>query len=172
MRIKTFIPLLIFLPMIIFLWKGLRFDPHLIPSPLIGKPVPHFQGKTILTPEKNIDQTIFLGHLSLLSIFATWCTTCIAEQSALMHVHHQFPNVFMIGLSFKDQKNKVADWLKKYGNPYQVIMNDPNGKIGIDFGVYGTPESFLIDQQGVVRYKIVGIIDPKNLSAMIQKITH
>jgi len=148
-KLTIILPLMIFLIILIFLWQGLKINPHHIQSPLIGKKFP---------AEKHIDSNIFLGHISILNVFATWCVSCEAEQPFLIDLHQQYPHLKIIGLSYKDNPKKVLAWLKKYNNPYNLIINDPDGSIGIDLGVYGTPETFVIDQNGIIQDKIVGPI--------------
>ncbi len=160
-KIKKIIPLFAFCAVLFFLWSGLKINPHNIPSPLIGKKVPS---------EKNIDPKIFLGHISILNIFATWCVSCATEQPVLIDLHQQYPSLNIVGLSYKDNPDKIAAWLKKYNNPYNIIINDPDGNIGIDLGVYGTPETFIIDQQGIIRYKIVGPISIATISRRLKRL--
>lgn len=160
-KIKIFIPIILFFIILFFLWSGLKINPHNIPSPLIGKKVPS---------EKNIDPKIFLGHISILNIFATWCVSCATEQPVLIDLHQQYPDLNIIGLSYKDNPAKIATWLKKYNNPYNIIINDPDGNIGIDLGVYGTPETFIIDQQGIIRDKIVGPVSIPAISTRLKRL--
>jgi len=170
MKIKIIhiFPSLVFLIVVVFLWRGLSINPHVIPSPFIGKLVPVFKAKTISTQVKTIDQRILMGHLSILHVFATWCKTCIVEQTVLMDLHREFPHIKMIGLSFKDQPNAVLAWLQRYHNPYDEVIDDSSGRIGIDLGVYGTPETFLIDRHGIIRNKWVGTVSADELSKAIK----
>ena len=162
-KIKFILPLLLFLLLVIFLFRGLKTNPHEIPSPLIDKSVPSFQLPSVFDAKKIIDETVFLHHVSVLNVFATWCISCRAEHSTLMDLHREMPSVQMIGLAFKDNKNDVIGYLKKSGNPFDVVVDDKAGNVGIDLGVYGTPETFVIDQQGIIRNKITGPMSPENL---------
>lgn len=151
------IPLLLFLALAIFLWKGLHTDPHQLPSALINKPTPSFQYPSLSNPQKMLTQKQFLGHVSLLNIWATWCVTCKAEHAVLMDIARS-KAVVVYGLNYKDNPADARAWLKKYGNPYAEIIQDEKGTLAIDFGAYGTPESFVIDAKGIIRYKYVGPI--------------
>jgi cytochrome c biogenesis protein CcmG/thiol:disulfide interchange protein DsbE len=149
--------LLIFLLLAIFLWKGLHEDPSQLPSPLLNKPFPTFAAYTLLDSHKLIDQRQFLGHITLLNIWASWCISCHVEHDTLMTISRS-GIVDLAGLNYKDQRDAAIQWLKKAGNPYSQIIYDPEGKIALNLGVYGTPETFLIDPKGIIRYKYVGPI--------------
>ena len=111
----------------------------------------------LLQPDQQLSEKIFLGKVSLLHVWATWCATCRAEHLVLMDLARSKKVVFY-GLNYKDNPEAAKNWLKQYGNPYKAIISDPQGRLGIDLGVYGTPETFLIDSQGVIRYKYIGAI--------------
>ena len=162
-KLKLFLPLFIFIIVIIFLWKNIARDPSEIPSPLIGKLAPPFQGANLFHPHQKINQSIFLNHVSLLNVFASWCVSCRVEHSVLMHLHQMDPKIQIIGLCYKDHENTIKKWFAQSGNPYRAIINDPNGNIGIDFGVYGTPETFIIDSHAVILGKIIGPISPAEM---------
>lgn len=157
--IKFFIPLIIFLFISIFLWRGLQQDPHYIPSPLIGKALPDFDYPQLTNNKSSITNKDFLGHVSLLNVWATWCISCRAEHPILMDIARS-RRVILYGLNYKDQREMATTWLKQKGDPYRKSIYDSKGTLGIDLGVYGTPETFLIDQKGVIRYKYVGPISP------------
>jgi len=154
-----FIPLLVFLGITLFLWRGLSHDPSEIPSPFINKPLPKFHAQTLFQSNNALSNQQFLGHISLLNVWATWCISCRAEHPILMEIA-QSKEVALYGLDYKDDRKMAKQWLAKYGNPYQIIAFDPTGQLGIDLGVYGTPETFIIDQKGFVRFKYVGPISP------------
>lgn len=158
----SLIPLLAFVFIAVFLWRGLHANPSDIPSPLIGKKAPPFAGANLQNETKIITNKSLLGHVTLLNVFATWCTSCRAEHAVLLDIPQE-KRFKVYGLNYKDEKIDALHWLKQYGNPYNKIIFDPEGKIGIDFGVYGTPETFIIDPKGVVRYKHVGPISPSDL---------
>ena len=157
--LKLGLPIAIFLVIVFFLWRGLSLHPHRIPSPYINKPAPHFSAHLLEQPEKVVTNATFKGHVSLLNVFASWCVSCRAEHPVLMDIHDShLVNIY--GLNFRDKRKSAIAWLKKFGDPYTEVLFDPTGKIGINFGVYGTPETFVIDQHGVVRYKYIGPISP------------
>lgn len=157
--LKLGLPVILFIIILGFLWLGLNRDPHRLPSTLIGKPVPVFKAQGLLHPGKILTNRLFRGHISLLNVFASWCTSCRAEHAVLMDIANQHI-VTLYGLNYKDQLQEVKRWLHRSGDPYQAIIFDPTGKIGRDFGVYGTPETFIIDQHGIVRHKYIGPISP------------
>lgn len=154
------IPLFLFLMLAWFLWQGLGEDPNNIPSVLIGKAVPTFKVETLLKPNSTFSNKEFVGHVSLLNVWATWCLSCGAEHSVLMDIAAD-KVVKIYGLDYKDSRSDAHRWLDKRGNPYTVIAFDPKGQLAINFGVYGTPETFIIDKKGVVRYKYIGPISPE-----------
>lgn len=156
---RYFLPLIIFLGIAGFLWKGLKNDPHQLPSALINKPLPEFTYPSLVHEGQKITQKEFLGHVSLLNVWGTWCITCHAEHPVLMDIARS-KEVLIYGLDYKDNPIVAKQWLKKYGDPYQDVISDEKGTLAIDFGVYGTPETFVIDKHGVIRYKHIGAISP------------
>ncbi|CAA0122366.1 Thiol:disulfide interchange protein DsbE [BD1-7 clade bacterium] len=158
-RIKLFIPLIIFVILAgIFLvvLKDEDYDPQSLPSALIDKPVPEFS-----LPQVGSDTVLtradIIGKPMLLNIWATWCISCRVEHPYLNQLSEQ--GVFIIGVDYKDDRAKAQDWLGRLGNPYSVNLFDKQGSFGLDLGVYGAPETYLIDSQGVIRYKHVGVVD-------------
>lgn len=162
-RYSFLLPLLLLIVLVFFLQGGLYLDPHRIPSPLIGKSVPAFSAQSIFDSKKTIDEKFFLHHVSVLHIFSTWCVSCSVEHPILVQLHRDDPSVKIIGVAFKDDKKAVLHYLNKSGNPYSDVIDDQNGEVGINFGVYGTPETFVIDQAGVIRGKIIGPVSPEIL---------
>ncbi len=139
------------------LWVSLHHDPHRLKSALIGKTVPVFQGKSITG--KSIDQHLFYGKVTVLNVFASWCDTCAVEH--VFWMNRSMPSdVQLVALDYMDSPEKAAEFLKGHGNPFDVVISDPKGKLGIDFGVYGVPETYLIDPKGVIRYKQIGVVTP------------
>jgi len=158
--LKTTTPFIIFIIIVILFWRGLSTHPTNIPSPLINQKMPAFKLPSLINPERLITPKDFLGHVSLLNVWATWCYACAEEHDFLMTLAHN-PNVIIYGLNYKDNRTEAIQLLKEKGNPYDIILYDPSGETGMDFGVYGTPETFLIDANGIIRYKWIG---PLNLS--------
>ncbi|MPS32916.1 MULTISPECIES: DsbE family thiol:disulfide interchange protein [unclassified Salinivibrio] len=135
-------------------------DPTKLESVLVGKPVPAFHLEDLQTPSKEYDQAIFTGEPLLLNVWATWCPTCYAEHQFLNKLAAQ--GVKIIGLNYKDDREKAIKWLNNLGNPYQISLYDGDGMLGLDLGVYGAPETFLIDANGVIQYRHVGDVNARN----------
>lgn len=157
---KVFLPLIAFMALVGLLVWGLKHDPHAIPSQLVGKPLPHFEASRLLKPQQQVTQQLFKGHYSLLNVFASWCAACRLEHPVLMDIarRHQ---IALVGLNYNDRQADVLPWLRTAGNPYQVIIADSDGRLGIDLGVYGTPESFIIGPDGRILYRHVGALSMK-----------
>lgn len=164
--LKYFLPLGIFAIMALFLYRGLGIDPRLVPSPLVGKPAPTFSLPALEDPGKTVANGDLLGKVSLLNVWATWCGSCRAEHQVLMSLARK-GEVNIIGLNYKDTRPEAQQWLKSLGNPYVVNAFDADGRVGIDWGVYGTPETFVIDRKGMVRYKHVGPLTAEVLADAI-----
>ena len=154
---RYLIPLFLFIVMMGFLWRSLHNDPHRLTSALMNSPIAAFNYPSLLNPQKPLTQALFLGQVSLLNIWATWCISCRAEEPILLEIAHS-KKVTIYGLNYKDDLAAARSWLKKYGNPYTEVIADQKGTLAIDLGVYGTPETFIIDKQGIIRYRYVGPI--------------
>ncbi|AYC32564.1 DsbE family thiol:disulfide interchange protein [Pseudomonas cavernae] len=155
-RLVLLIPLLIFLGVALFLYRGLFLDPAELPSALIGKPVPAFSLPAV-QGEQTLTQADLLGKPALLNVWATWCIACRVEHPMLNKLAEQ--GVRIHGINYKDDNAAAQKWLQEFHNPYQLNINDAQGSLGLDLGVYGAPETFLIDAKGVIRHKFVGVID-------------
>ncbi|KTC81330.1 DsbE family thiol:disulfide interchange protein [Legionella brunensis] len=162
MKFWRLFPLIIFAALVVFLWRGLSLEPQTLPSAQIGKLLPDFQ-LTTLGNEQLLTPEIFRGQVVLLNVWASWCSACVEEQVFLMRLSRE--GVPIYGLNYKDDTNNAKRWLNEWGNPYRAIGEDHEGKLAIDLGVYGAPETFLIDKKGVIRYRHVGILDEKAWSA-------
>jgi cytochrome c biogenesis protein CcmG/thiol:disulfide interchange protein DsbE len=164
--LKFGIPLLVFALLAAFFALGLTHDPRELPSPFIGKPAPAFRlellhdAKLAFTPED------MKGKVWLLNVWASWCVSCRVEHPLLVDLSKQL-RVPIVGLNYKDKREDGVDWLAKFGNPYVLSAWDGDGRVGIDYGVYGVPETYLIDKQGVVRYKQIGPVTPEALEKEI-----
>ena len=152
---KYLLPLAVFVLVAIFLWRGLFLNPQEVPSPLIGKSIPEFSLPKLQNENSVVTSETFLGKVWVLNVFASWCTPCLDEHPMLMELASQ-NRVMIVGLNYKDGFQSAADWLGKHGNPYSAVAVDIDGLVGMDFGVYGVPETFLIDKSGVIRYKKIG----------------
>jgi len=152
-------PLAIFLLLVGFLAVGLRLDPREVPSPLVGKPAPAFELPILQQPDKRFAPADMRGKVWLLNVWASWCETCRDEHPLLVALSKQ--NLLpILGLNYKDRGEDAQRWLKQFGDPYQFSAVDADGRIGIDYGVYGVPETYLIDAEGVIRFKQIGAITP------------
>jgi cytochrome c biogenesis protein CcmG/thiol:disulfide interchange protein DsbE len=159
-------PLAIFLLLVGFLAAGLKLNPREVPSPLVGKPAPAFDLPVLQQPEKRFSPADMRGKVWLLNVWASWCETCREEHPLLLNLAKQ--NLMpILGLNYKDKGEDAQRWLKQFGDPYQFSVVDANGRIGIDYGVYGVPETYLIDAEGVIRFKQIGALTP---AVMEQKI--
>lgn len=163
---KTLIPLLVFVVLLVFLAIGLTRNPREVPSPLINKPAPVFTLQQLHAPEKSFDSKSMLGQVWLLNTWASWCVACREEHPVLME-YAKTKSIALIGLDYKDKPEEGRKWLSRFGNPYDLSISDLDGRVGIDFGVYGVPETFLIDKQGVIRYKHIGPVTPEALKEKI-----
>jgi len=152
-RIKGFIPFIIFLIIAVFLWRGLRLDPRKIPSALIDKPAPTIHLATVFNPEQYLTNQDFKNKVTLVHVWATWCVSCFKEHPLLMNIAKNNKDINIFGIDYKDDRVKAKVWLTQYGNPYIKSGFDEKGKTIIDWGVYGTPELFVLDKQGIIRYK-------------------
>jgi cytochrome c biogenesis protein CcmG/thiol:disulfide interchange protein DsbE len=152
--VRYLTPLVIFLALAALLYKGLALDPRLVPSPLIDKPVPEFTLPQLEQPDRQFSHLDLRGKVSLVNVWATWCVACRSEHPVLMRLAQQ--GIPIYGLDYKDTRDDARRWLLQYGDPYVVNGFDEHGRVGIDWGVYGTPETFLVDKQGIIRYKRVG----------------
>lgn len=152
---RYLLPVGIFAAILMFLGIGLTLDPSRVPSPLIGKPAPEFSLSRLHDASALISHNDLKGHVSLLNIWATWCVSCRVEHPVLMNFARR-SSVPVYGLNYKDDRSAAIEWLVQYGNPYVASAFDESGKVAIDWGVYGAPETFVIDKQGIVRYKHIG----------------
>ena len=165
--IRALIPAVIFFILAGFLYVGLYKDPSLVPSPLIGKPVPAFAASTLHDADRIITEKSLRGDYYLVNVWATWCAACKQEHAALVYLAEQ-RQVPIYGLNYKDTRAGALAWLRQYGNPYVSNIFDDSGRIGMDFGVYGAPETFLVDHQGIIRHKLIGVMTPQVWTAQFE----
>jgi len=163
---RYLVPLGIFLVVVAFLYRGLSLDPKLVPSPLVGKPMPAFTLTRLQDPNATISDTDIKGKVALLNIWATWCVSCRAEHEALLELAST-GKVDIYGLNYKDERAAAQQWLRQLGNPYVANAFDDTGRVGIDWGVYGAPETFVIDSQGIIRHKHVGPLTTEVINEQI-----
>ena len=164
--LKYIVPLAIFAILVVFLGVGLTKDPRKVPSPFIGKPAPAFTLSMLHEPGASFAPEQMRGKVWLLNVWASWCVSCKVEHPILNEMNRQGV-VTIVGLNYKDARADAQKWLKQNGDPYLFSVSDIDGKVGIDYGVYGAPETFVIDKQGVIRYKQIGPITPEALDKTI-----
>jgi cytochrome c biogenesis protein CcmG/thiol:disulfide interchange protein DsbE len=162
MKAKFLIPLALFGMLVAFLAVGLRLDPHEVPSPLVNKPAPPFTVPQVQQPELQFSSADLKGKVWLLNVWASWCVACREEHPVLMKFARS-QMLPIIGLDYKDQRKDAMGVVNRSGNPYDLIAFDSDGRVGIDYGVYGVPESYLIDKAGIIRYKHIGPITEESL---------
>lgn len=166
-------PLVAFIVLVGFLAVGLGLNPREVPSPLVGKPAPAFSAPVLGKPGEHISPAAFKGRVWLFNVWASWCAACREEHPLLMELARS-QVVPVIGLNYKDKSPDAQAWLQKLGNPYVASAEDGDGRISIDYGVYGVPETFVIDKEGVIRAKHIGPVTPdvleKTLLPLIRKL--
>jgi cytochrome c biogenesis protein CcmG/thiol:disulfide interchange protein DsbE len=156
------IPLVLFMGLVAFLAIGLNRDPHEVPSPLINKNAPTFQLSQLHEPDKKFSTQDMRGKVWLLNIWASWCVSCREEHPLLIELSRN-GTIPIYGLNWKDKREDAIAWLNELGNPYVLSASDLDGRIAIDYGVYGAPETYLIDKNGVIRFKHIGPLTPEVL---------
>jgi cytochrome c biogenesis protein CcmG/thiol:disulfide interchange protein DsbE len=163
---RFILPFVVFVVLAGFLFVGLNLNPREVPSPLVGKPAPAFTLPQLHEPAKQFSPADMKGQVWLLNVWASWCVSCKEEHPVLMELSRR--NIVPIyGLDYKDKQGDAELWLKKGGDPYVLSVADAEGRIGIDYGVYGVPETYVIDKQGVIQYKQIGPVTPQNLTEKI-----
>jgi len=160
--LKYILPLILFIVLAVFLALGLNLHPSEIPSPLIGKPAPAFSAPKLQAPEEKLSPTDLKGNVWLFNVWASWCASCRSEHPILNQLAQQKAAI-IVGLNYKDEPEAAKGWLAQLGNPYDVSIMDQDGRIGIDWGVYGVPETFVVDKRGVIRYKHTGPVTPEDV---------
>jgi cytochrome c biogenesis protein CcmG/thiol:disulfide interchange protein DsbE len=156
------IPLGIFILMAGLLGYGLSLDPKKVPSPLIGKLAPSFSLPRLHAPQQQISKQDLLGEVWVLNVWASWCVACRAEHEYITRLA-EMKLTKVIGLDYKDEPADAKQWLQKLGDPYTASLMDQDGKVGIDWGVYGVPETFIVDKEGIIQYKYIGPVNQQAL---------
>lgn len=160
-RASLFIPLIVFLVILGVLWRGFSLgDPHALPSALLNQPLPEFALPVLHEPGRIVSSEAMHGEPFLLNVWATWCPTCRAEHKELARIAETY-GVPIYGINYKDNPAEARRWLERFGNPYVFSVVDRDGSLGIDLGVYGAPETFLVDGDGIIRFKRVGAVDQR-----------
>jgi cytochrome c biogenesis protein CcmG/thiol:disulfide interchange protein DsbE len=163
---RFILPLGIFILMVGLLGYGLTLDPKKIPSPLIDKPAPDFSLSSLYAPEEKLSSKDLLGQVWVLNVWASWCIACRAEHAIITELANR-NMVDIVGLNYKDHPEDGRRWLKQFGNPYTSSLMDIDGRVGIDWGVYGVPETFIIGKDGRIKYKHIGPVTKESLKSEI-----
>ncbi|MXS83382.1 DsbE family thiol:disulfide interchange protein [Nitrosomonas oligotropha] len=163
---RYLIPLFAFMVLAAFLLVGLTLNPRQVPSPLIDKPAPKFQLNHLHQPEQIMSSDENLGKVWMLNVWASWCVACRDEHPLLVQLART-GIVPIYGLNYKDERTTALQWLKRYGDPYAISIVDSDGKVGIDYGVYGVPETYVIDKKGIIRHKQIGPVTVDSLEKTI-----
>lgn len=160
--LKYIIPLILFIVLAVFLALGLKGKPGEIPSPLLNKPAPAFSAPKLNAPNEKLSPADLKGKVWLFNVWASWCVSCRAEHPVINQLAQQQVAI-VVGLNYKDDPDAAKKWLETLGNPYNDSVMDADGRIGIDWGVYGVPETFVMDKQGIVRYKHTGPVTEEDV---------
>jgi cytochrome c biogenesis protein CcmG/thiol:disulfide interchange protein DsbE len=168
------VPIILFLVLCVFLWRGLSLDPHNLPSVQLGKELPTFSLPQLLNPKSSFSSAQLRNQVVLLNVWASWCEACVEEQVFMLQLARE--GVPIYGLNYKDKAPDAQQWLMQWGNPYKLIVQDIEGTVAIDLGVYGAPETFIIDKKGIIRYRHVGIMSQdiwlKEIQPLMKKLEH
>lgn len=157
MRARYLAPVAVLLALLALLAIGLRHDPREVPSPLVGKPAPALSLARLEQPDTLLRIEDLKGRPVLVNYFASWCAACVDEHPFLMQLASR--GIEIIGVDYKDTPEDVRAWLGRHGNPYRAVISDPQGSAGLDWGVYGAPETFVLDAQGTIVYKQIGAMN-------------
>jgi cytochrome c biogenesis protein CcmG, thiol:disulfide interchange protein DsbE len=160
--LKYIIPFLLFIVLSVFLALGLKLKPSEIPSPLLNKTAPAFSAPKLNVPNEKLSPADLKGKVWLFNVWASWCVSCRAEHPIINQLAQQQAAI-IVGLNYKDDPEAAKKWLETLGNPYNDSVMDADGRIGIDWGVYGVPETFVIDKQGIVRFKHTGPVTEEDV---------
>ncbi len=156
---RFLLPLAVFLVLVAILAAGFRLeDPHLLPSQMLDRPLPAFSLPRLSDASKTWSEQDLRGKVTILNVWATWCPSCVQEHPELMRISRE-EDVSVFGINYNDDREKALAWLQHYGDPFDLNISDHDGQLAIDLGVYGAPETFLVDANGIIRYRHVGVLD-------------
>jgi cytochrome c biogenesis protein CcmG/thiol:disulfide interchange protein DsbE len=167
MQLRYVLPLGLFVLLVVLFIYGMQLDPRKVPSPLIDKPLPAFELSQLHDSELTLSAEKLQGEVVLLNVWASWCVSCRYEHPILL-AYASRGEVDVYGLNYKDTRKDALQWLEQYGDPYKISAFDPLGRTGIDFGVYGVPETYVLDKDGIIRYKHIGPISQGDLETIIE----
>ncbi|WP_204353741.1 DsbE family thiol:disulfide interchange protein [Salinisphaera orenii] len=156
-RLKLFVPIVLVLGLLAVLGYGLTRQPDKLPAKLVGQPAPSFRLPTLADNQQTVSNEALKGQVTLVNVWASWCAACRAEHDVITDLS-QRTGVPVVGINYKDKRADAKKWLARFGNPFARIAFDPNGRVGVDWGVAGVPETFLLDSDGVIRYKLAGVL--------------
>lgn len=159
-RLKLFAPLIVLLILLPLFYVGLSLDPSAMPSALVGNTVPDFELSTVADEDRSVTPEQLHGEAALLNVWATWCFACKAEHPYLVQLAQQ-EGVKIIGINYRDERAPAQKWLKDLHNPYEYSLFDNEGRLGLDLGVTGAPETYVIDREGIVRYRHIGVVNER-----------
>lgn len=167
-RLLLFLPVVVAIGVGIFLYQGLSLNPRELPSALLGKPFPEFRQTSLKDPERVLTEVDLRGEIALVNVWATWCPSCKTEHPLLMAIARQ--GVPIYSLNYKDDRAAALQWLQNRGDPYRLNIFDPKGEVGFDLGVYGAPETYILDADGVIQYRYAGPISNQKWQEMSEVI--
>lgn len=157
---RFLIPLVVFVVLAALLGVGLTLQPDEVPSPLVGRAAPEFTAESLRDPQRRVSLHDLRGQVSVLNVWASWCTACLDEHPYVMALADEVP---VYGLNYKDERAKAIAWLDRHGDSYAASAYDPDGEVGLEWGVYGVPETFILDAEGAIRKKHIGAITERAL---------
>ncbi len=163
---RTALPLVVFGVIVAFMAAGLALRPREVPSPLIDKPAPAFRLPLLNAPDRTLAPQDLRGQVWLLNVWASWCVACRLEHPLVLETA-KTGTVPIYGLNYKDRPADALRWLERFGNPYVSSLSDTEGLVGIDFGVYGVPETYVIDKAGFIRHKVIGPLTPEGMRDIV-----
>lgn len=164
--VRWLVPFLVFCAITVFLAIGLTLDPNYVPSALVGKKVPAFELAPLPGRQAGLSSADLVGEVSMVNVFASWCTSCLQEHPIFMELS-AMGTIPVHGINYRDEPDDALAWLDRHGDPYSRIGADRNGRVGIDWGVYGVPETFVVDRQGMIAYKHIGPVTREALETTI-----
>lgn len=167
-RLLLLLPLLVFLGLGFFLYRGLALDPSARDSALLAQPFPAFTLTTLEAPSRRVDESLLEGEVTLVNVWGEWCPTCKHEMPQLLDLAEG--GIRLVGVNLKDTREKGLEFLDTFGNPFEINIFDPEGELGFELGVYGAPESFLVDAEGIIRYKHTGYITPEDVEKIAKEV--
>lgn len=173
-RLKYLLPLAVFLVLAAFLFVGLYLNPRDVPSAMVGKPAPEFTLPKLDNPDETVSKKDLLGKVYLLNVWASWCEACRYEHPFYVDLKRAGEKTLLVGFNYRDKRYAAKQWLRQLGDPYDISLMDEKGRVAIDFGVTGAPETYIVDKKGVIRHQVLGAVTPevwkKKVAPLIKKL--